>query len=59
MFFEGTVHTTSAEENPAVAEYVDFYVGEDAMGALVEEAGYVSLPDDRIATTRERWEARA
>ena len=52
------VSTTAAEENPALAEYVDFYLSEDSMTSLVEEAGYVPLPDDRASATRERWEAR-
>ncbi len=52
------VNTAAAEENPAVAEYVDFYLGEDALTALVEEAGYVPLPDDRRAATQEAWDAR-
>ena len=52
------VSTASAEEIPAVAEYVDFYVSDQAMGALVEEAGYVALPEDRASATRDRWDAR-
>ena len=52
------VSTASADENPAVAEYVDFYLDDASLGALVEEAGYVPLPDDRRTATQERWEAR-
>ena len=52
------VSMASIDENPAVAEYVDFYVGEDSLTSLVEEAGYVALPDDRASATRERWDAR-
>jgi phosphate transport system substrate-binding protein len=52
------VSTASADENPAVAEYVDFYIDDASLGALVEEAGYVPLPDDRRTATQERWEAR-
>jgi phosphate transport system substrate-binding protein len=52
------VSATSAEENPAVAEYVDFYLDDASLGALVEEAGYVPLPDDRRAAAQERWDAR-
>jgi phosphate transport system substrate-binding protein len=52
------VNVARAEENPALAEYVDFYTSEDALGALVEEAGYVPLPDDRAEATRERWSSR-
>ena len=52
------VSTTAADENPAVAEYVDFYLTEDSLGALVEEAGYVPLPEDRASAARQRWESR-
>jgi phosphate transport system substrate-binding protein len=52
------VSVASAEENAAVAEYVDFYLDDASLGALVEEAGYVPLPDDRRTATQERWEAR-
>ena len=52
------VSAASVEENPAVAEYVDFYLGDEALGALVEEAGYVPLPEDRRSATVETWNAR-
>lgn len=48
------VSLDSAEENPAVDEYVDFYLS-DALAELVVEAGYVALPEDRLAATREVW----
>jgi phosphate transport system substrate-binding protein len=48
----------SVDENPAVAEYVDFYLSDESQGALVEEAGYVPLPDDRRSATAEVWDAR-
>ena len=37
---------------------VDFYLSDEGLGALVEEAGYVSLPDDRRTATRDLWDAR-
>jgi len=52
------VNAAEAESNPALAEYVDFYLGEEGLGALVEEAGYVPLPPDRADATRERWTSR-
>jgi phosphate transport system substrate-binding protein len=52
------VSVAAAEENPAVSEYVDFYLADASLGALVEEAGYVPLPDDRRTAAQERWEAR-
>jgi phosphate transport system substrate-binding protein len=51
------VDTAKAAENAALAAYVDFYVSDDALGALVGEVGYVSLPADRIGATRGAWEA--
>ena len=52
------VNAANAEANPAVAEYVDFYLTTDSLGALVEEAGYVPLPEDRASATRETWDSR-
>jgi phosphate transport system substrate-binding protein len=52
------VDAAKAESNAALAEYVDFYLEEASLGALVEEAGYVPLPDDRRTATQERWDAR-
>lgn len=52
------VNVAKAEENAALAEYVDFYLTEESLTTLVEEAGYVPLPDDRAQATRDRWEAR-
>ena len=50
------VNVAAAEENPAIAEYVDFYLGDGI--AAVEESGYVALPDDQLAETISAWEAR-
>jgi phosphate transport system substrate-binding protein len=50
------VNAAKAEENPAVAAFVDYYVG-DGIGA-VTEVGYVALPDDDIAATASRWADR-
>jgi phosphate transport system substrate-binding protein len=52
------VNVAKAEENPAVAEYVDFYLTDDSLSSLVEEAGYVPLPGDRVSATQDRWESR-
>lgn len=52
------VNVAKAAENPAVAEYVDFYLAEESLTTLVEEVGYVALPEDRAASARERWENR-
>jgi ABC-type phosphate transport system substrate-binding protein len=44
----------SAADNPAVASFVDLYLSDEGL-AKVTEAGYVSLPDDRIEATRSAW----
>lgn len=49
------VNNASIADNPAVAEYVDFYLG-DAYSA-VEEVGYVNLDDSTLADTVSTWEA--
>ena len=50
------VNTANAAENPAVAAYVDYYLGDGI--TAVEESGYVALPEDRLADTRAAWEGR-
>jgi len=50
------VNTASAEENPAVAGYIDLFLGEGV--TAVEESGYVALPEDQLAETTAAWEGR-
>jgi phosphate transport system substrate-binding protein len=50
------VSTTAMEQNPAVESFVDVYLSSEGV-ALVGEAGYVNLPDDRQAASSEAWEA--
>ena len=50
------VNPAKAEENPALAAYVDYYLDEGI--SSVSEVGYVDLADDTLAETRERWESR-
>jgi phosphate transport system substrate-binding protein len=50
------VNTAKAEENPAVASYVDFYL--DGLDGFVEDTGYVALPDDQVSATAAAWEGR-
>ncbi len=50
------VNPAKAEENPALAEFVDFYLN-DAI-ASVSEVGYVDLADADLTSTVERWDAR-
>lgn len=55
------VNTTKAADNPAVAAYVDYYLGDAYEVAVTEafgDAGYVPLPDDLLAETTAAWEAR-
>jgi phosphate transport system substrate-binding protein len=50
------VNADRADENPALAEYVDFYLN-DGMAA-VSEVGYVDIPESDLEAVRERWESR-
>jgi phosphate transport system substrate-binding protein len=50
------VNKASAEDNPAVAAYVDFYLGDGL--DQVAEVGYVDLPDADVTASREVWEAK-
>jgi phosphate transport system substrate-binding protein len=50
------VNTAKAEQNPALARYVDFYLGDGY--AAVEEVGYVGLDDATRSASAERWAAR-
>ena len=48
------VSLASLAENPAVGSYVDLYLSDAGM-AKVAEAGYVTLPADRIEAGRTAW----
>lgn len=50
------VNKAKAEENPALAAWVDLYLG-DAVDA-VSEVGYVDLAPEDLEATRSRWESR-
>ncbi len=50
------VNAAAAEENEAVAAYVDYYLGEGL--PAVTDVGYVDLPSDQLAETQSVWEAR-
>ncbi|HAS13363.1 MAG TPA: phosphate-binding protein, partial [Acidimicrobiaceae bacterium] len=50
------VNPAKAEENPALAAFVDFYLN-DAIDS-VSEVGYVDLADEDLSSTVERWDAR-
>lgn len=48
------VSTASLDANPAVKSFVDLYMSQEGM-AMVTDAGYVSLPTDRISATLDTW----
>lgn len=50
------VNAANVEDNPALAAYVDYYVGDGI--AAVEEVGYVALTDDDLGATQSAWDAR-
>ena len=50
------VSAQAAEENPAVAAYVDFYLNDGI--AAVEDVGYVSLPDEQFQESASAWKER-
>ena len=50
------VSTQALEENPAVEDFVSFYL--DNINPFVEQAQYVVLPDQALQQSRERWENR-
>ena len=51
------VNSAVADENQAVAAYVDYYMS-DAGRASVPEVGYVDIPDEDWQATVETWESR-
>ena len=51
------VNKAKAEENEALAEFVDFYLSDEGIAA-VSEVGYVDLGAEQLEETRARWDAR-
>ena len=51
------VSAKAAEDNKAVADYVDYYLSDDGIAA-VSEVGYVELPADQLEATRTTWNDR-
>jgi phosphate transport system substrate-binding protein len=51
------VSAAAAEDNQAVADYVDFYLSDEGIVA-VSEVGYVELPEDLLEATRTTWNDR-
>lgn len=52
------VSASAAEDNQAVADYVDYYLSDDGIAA-VSEVGYVELPADQLEATRTVWNDRS
>jgi phosphate transport system substrate-binding protein len=52
------VNTAKASENPAIGEYVNLYLSDEGLAA-VPDAGYVSLPADKLAASRDAWTTAA
>jgi phosphate transport system substrate-binding protein len=50
------VNVAKAEENPALAAYVDYYLSDGIEAAT--EVGYVALPDDQLQESVDAWESR-
>ncbi|MBA2374497.1 MAG: substrate-binding domain-containing protein [Chloroflexi bacterium] len=51
------VNTAKAKSNPAVAAYVDYYLAEGTISAVLEEVPYVNLPADQLSESKAAWEA--
>lgn len=51
------VNNGKADENPTVAEFVDFYLSDEGIASVTEE-GYVALPEDQLQATRDAWTNR-
>ncbi|MDQ3981541.1 MAG: substrate-binding domain-containing protein [Actinomycetota bacterium] len=48
------VNKTKAEENAALAAFVDYYLSEEGL-ASVAEAGYVDLPEEELQASIDAW----
>ncbi len=51
------VNAAAADDNQAVADYVDYYLSSEGIVA-VTEVGYVELPADQLEETRTTWTDR-
>jgi phosphate transport system substrate-binding protein len=51
------VNAATAESNPALAGFIDFYLSDEGR-ASVSEVGYVDIPDEDWQATLETWESR-
>lgn len=51
------VNRAKAEESEALRAFVDLYVTDTGLVDVVDQVGYVSLPEDRRAATASTWES--
>jgi phosphate transport system substrate-binding protein len=51
------VNPARAAANPAVADYVDFYLADGTISTVLETVPYVNLPASELEATRAAWEA--
>jgi phosphate transport system substrate-binding protein len=49
------INAAKAAENPALTEFVEFYLSDTGLVDVVSEVGYVGLPAERIEATRSAW----
>ncbi|HEU4527527.1 MAG TPA: substrate-binding domain-containing protein [Actinomycetota bacterium] len=49
------VNAARAAENPALTEFVDYYLTDTGLVDIVSEVGYVGLPAERVEATRSAW----
>jgi phosphate transport system substrate-binding protein len=52
------VSTQALEENPAVEEFVKFYIAEGNLSKFVEQADYINYPESTQDQTRQQFEDR-
>lgn len=51
------VNTAKAKSNAAVAAYVDYYLAEGTISAVLEDVPYINLPAATLAESRTAWDA--
>ena len=52
------VNKARADENPAVAAFVDFYLAEGTVSQVNDDVGYIDLDPAALAESRSAWEGR-
>ena len=52
------VNTTRAEENPAVAAFVDYYLADGTIDTVLETVPYVPLAPEALAASQQGWADR-